>query len=151
MKYSKFLRPLFPTLLLLLAFRAAAPTHYIVSTYQVSSGSIGTATNISDVAELNLDVVVPATTTNLEVDVTITTNQMHSCCLFAAQTVTVLLNTTNVPAQFQGLTNAAGIPQIWNGVGPNLLNTNVTKFFLTNPGGTNTTWSFRSIIHNTNP
>lgn len=126
------------------------PTHTITSSYTVPSGSVVGNTVVTDNEELNIDVVLAAASTNIEVDIVLTRSQLKTLCLFCTGACTVKTNSSSAPSDTISL--IAGLPNISaNNAGVMLVlpTADTTKLFLTSAAGG--TFSLRSIIHSTNP
>jgi hypothetical protein len=130
-------------------------THTIAQTYRNDAGSISAVTTVTvGPAEVNLDISVPASTTNAEHDIVFTFASVLACDLYASGALTVKTNSTSAPddtftlAALQAKTYASGTGGSGSAVGTNLFTANVTKFYVTNASSTTAaTLKFRALLN----
>jgi hypothetical protein len=119
-------------------------THKVGITYTNDAGSISNTTDTYLVdGEVNLDEVVAAGQVNKEYDISITQANIKSMVLIASQALTLKTNSTSSPQETIAL--AANKQLVWtiDHIEAKPFAGNITKFYVTNAGGTDATLKFR--------
>lgn len=110
-------------------------------TFAIPGGVVpATVSPIAGDLQVNIAATIPGTTTNQELDLTLTLTTLQSIFLVADGALTLKTNSTSAPGDT--LTFAANMPLCWvlgmpfptSSATP--FSTNVTKFYLTNAGST---------------
>jgi hypothetical protein len=113
-------------------------THTLGATYRTDAGTISSTTStFTGDAEIDLDSVVPLSTTNKEFDIQFTKTDVVSMIMFSDKAVTLKTNSSGSPSDTISL--AANMPLVWHTDSPTAIPIvgNVTKIFVTNSGSTN--------------
>lgn len=125
------------------------PTHSIVTSYQAGGTSLaGTVTNVSD-TELNIDLTLAASSTDVAVAAPITRAKIISCAFLCSAAATVEVNNGSSPTDTIALT--ANVPVVaktqaeaavlFTGTSPA-----ITNFYITCSAGGS--FQFRCLIDN---
>lgn len=105
---------------------------------------VGTYTGIKDAG---VATVIPAGAVNFEVDIVFTFADIQAFVMASDQNLTVKVNSSTTPVPSITLKATAGL--VWGfdyGV-PNPFTADVTKFFISNPGATDSKFNFRCLYN----
>jgi hypothetical protein len=126
------------------------PTHSVGVTYKTAEGTIASTTDTYTAdAEYVIDETIAASTTNKEIDMTLTKANIKSLCLYSDQAVTVNTNSTGAGAS-DTIVLAAKVQLVWNTDSHftiPLSPTTVSKFYITNSGGVAANIKFRFLAN----
>jgi hypothetical protein len=124
-----------------------ALTHKVGVVYSSDAGTItNTTDSYSADGEVNYDGTIAPATTNEEIDIAVDVDNIKSMVLYSTTAVTVKTNSTTSPAATVVL--AAGKQVVWttDHLEANPLGTgSITKFYVTNAGGSTSTFKFRAL------
>jgi hypothetical protein len=108
-------------------------THTLTQGYATNVGTVATATlSFTGDAEDDLDVAVPASTTNQTYAMTINKTAVQSMLIYCDQSATIKTNSATSPQDTISL--SAGVPVIWNtsSGATEPISGNVTSLYVTN-------------------
>jgi hypothetical protein len=118
----------------------------------LSAGGVtvgGTVQSVLADLVTTLSKIVPAGATNIEFDVAVDVSAVKAAGIEASRDCTVKTNSTSAPDDTLSL--VAGVPLIWvtGDAATFFLTADVTKFYITTPAGTDTTFKFTAAIDST--
>ncbi len=123
-------------------------THNIVQLYQTAAGALQATTQITADTEINADVILAASATNVELDVALIRSKVKSLALFCSGDCTAKSNSTSAPDDTVTLTaGQLTVCKSSTEVSALLSHADITKFYLSSTAGG--TFSLRAIVDNT--
>jgi hypothetical protein len=111
---------------------------------KVVTTPLGTYTGSKDAG---VATVIPAGSTNLEIDVSFPHATIQAFIMTSDQTLTVNVNSTTTPTPAISLAKTAPLVYGSDFVQANIFTADVTKFFVTNAGATDAKFNFR-VLYN---
>lgn len=123
------------------------PTHTLGLTYKTDAGTIASTTDTYTAdTDYTIDEQIPASTTNKEIDLSLTKANIKSMVMYSDQAITIKTNSTVASDTIQ---LAAKIALVWNTDSQFSIPFagNVTKFFITNAGGSAANLKFRFLAN----
>lgn len=125
------------------------PTHNIDVTWSKSNETVTKRVSASADSESNLDIAVPAATTDKLVNLAIDVSELESLFLLSDKDVSIETNSGSAPDNTIALT--ANVPVVWYaGCGySNPLTADTTKFYITNAGASEATVNIRVLQDST--
>ena len=125
-------------------------THTTTIGYKSDAGTItSTVETFQGDGEADYDGVIPANSTNVEIDIVVPVAKIRSMVLFCAVAMTIKTNSSSAPDDTIPI--AAGTQIVWNTnhSEPCPLTVDVTKFFVTNAGSSEGAFKFRALLDET--
>lgn len=123
------------------------PTHSVGITYKTAEGTITSTTDSYTAdAEYVIDETIAASTTNKEIDLSLTKANIKSMVMYSDQAVVIKTNST---VASDTITLAAKVQLVWNTDSQFTIPFagNITKFFITNSGGVAANVKFRFLAN----